>query len=147
MKTKFQLKTLPPSLDDLDSVVIYKKEPCCSLFTNFVFEVCPNEEAKPILLIEMPSSCASYFLCKDKIFDLYSINGSEKTKIGHYQFPCCYVPCLKYPLDCYIGPEKVGSVYHGFTCCICGLPAYFANDSKGNTEYVIENNVCLHLLF
>lgn len=53
--------TLPPSLDNLDFVVIYKKEPCCSLFTNFVYEVCPNEEAKPILLIETPMLLCSMF--------------------------------------------------------------------------------------
>lgn len=131
---------LPPSLDDLDSVVIYKKETCCSLFTDSVYEVCPSKDAKPILLIEAPSCFASFFLCRDRIFDLYSMNGSEKTKIGHYQLPSCNVPRLKFPLDCYIGPEKVGGVYRGFTCCICGLPAFFANDSNGNTQYVIENN-------
>ena len=136
------LPSLPTILDNLDSVMIYKRSPCCSLFTNYVYEVCPDENSKPILLIETPSCWSSYFLCKDRIFDLYSVNGNEKRKIGHYQLPCCYLPCFTFPLDCYIGPEKVGSVYRGFTCCICGLPAYFARDANGNTEYVIENNVC-----
>ena len=52
---------LPPSLDDLDSVVIYKKETCCSLFTDSVYEVCPSEDAKPILLIETPMLLCSMF--------------------------------------------------------------------------------------
>lgn len=134
--------TLPPILDNLDSVMIYKRSPCCSLFTNYVYEVCPDEHSKPILLIETPSWCSSIFLCRDRIFDLYSVTDNEKTKIGHYQLPCCYLPCFNFPLDCYIGPEKVGSVFHGFTCCLCGLPAYFARDANGNTEYVIEDNVC-----